>query len=202
MSSKLQAVAVVALLSVGIVVPGHADDSFEGFHLGASAGPQFGTVETTFPGSKTDLGPFGFVAGVSGGYAFSLAPGWLLDIEANFDWNDAKAELLGATSIKEGLGFGGAVSAGYEFDHSWLAYLKAGYQSTAFKVDGSDEKRLGGVLIGGGLRKSLGDGWSVKGEYSYVFYPSFTDTTYAVTWKPSTSLLKIGVDYTFDYRFW
>lgn len=202
MKSTLRLVAAAILLSVGTIVPAQADGSFEGFHLGASAGPQFGAVETTFPGSKTDLGPFGFVAGASGGYAFSLAPHWLLDLEANVDWNGAKADLLGTTSIKQGLGFGGAVSAGYEFDRSWLAYLKAGYQSTAFKVDGSDEKRLGGVLVGGGLRKGLGDGWSVKAEYDYVFYSSFTDATYGVTWKPTSSLLKLGVDYTFDYRLW
>ncbi|MGY3581819.1 hypothetical protein ACVIGB_000110 [Bradyrhizobium sp. USDA 4341] len=202
MSVKFRPALVAGLLSAAIAVPAYAGGSFEGFHLGASVGPQFGAVEATFPGAKTDLGPTGFAAGVSGGYAFSIAPRWLLDVEATFDWNDAKADLLGATSIKTGLGFGGALSVGYQFDRSWLGYAKAGYQSTAFKVEGSDEKRLGGVLLGGGLRKGLGDGWSAKAEYDYVFYPSFTDSIYGVTWKPSASILKFGVDYSFDGRLW
>jgi outer membrane immunogenic protein len=89
------------------------------------------------------------------------------------------------------------------------AFLDAG---TAFSETQTDT--LTGWTVGAGLEYALGRGWSVRGEYLYVNFPTYTTfTNPALTRQPGTvngyvtnlstkltdNIVRVGVSYKFDW---
>lgn len=177
--------------------PASAQSAFEGFHIGASVGPTVGKFQASVPAAgNLDLGATGVGGALSAGYGFGLGSGWIVDPELNIDYSNASAEVFGS-KIEMGMGYGGSVSVGYALMRDVLWYAKLGYQSTEFKITGDASKRVGGVLIGTGLKFALDDSWSVKVAYDWIPYSKISSTSLGADVSPTVNQVRVGIDYRF-----
>lgn len=82
-------------------------------------------------------------------------------------------------SFEKVWGWGGGLMAGAEVSRGTLLYAKGGFVQGNFKISGADvtaangfdtAPTIDGFTIGGGLRQSIGSGWSIGAEYLYTKY--------------------------------
>ena len=106
-----------------------------------------------------------------------------------------------AKYAEKGLTYGGAVRVGVLATDDTLFYAKALVENTNFKqtvsFGGSGDKTLTGVGIGGGVEVAVWPKTTLRLEYDYTSYESFSQSYLGLTEKdePSNSNVSIGLSY-------
>ena len=190
--------------------------SWTGFYIGGDVGalwtrgnarfdplpdvPFFGV----FPNAG-DLNKTAFVGGLHAGYNRQLSPSWVVGVEADWSWTDAKGSftqswisIIGPTprptaltNMSLGLNWLATVRGriGYLIAPTALAYFTGGaafadvdYTASANNEPPSDyvssasfSKTAFGYVLGGGLEWALWRNWSFRAEY--LFYHLNTSAT-------------------------
>lgn len=101
--------------------------------------------------------------------------------------------------------YGGAILPGVRVNENSLIYARVGYNRTFFKATESGDEGpnlntstwLGGINYGLGMETAIYDNFSVRGEYTYTSFNSFSSAI-ATRFSPSDSQFVLGLIYHFD----
>ena len=154
-----------------------------------------------------DLNKTGFVGGLHAGYNWQVSPAWVVGIEGDWSWTDAKGSFSQPwVSIITGVRPGTLTSM--SADPKWLATIRGriGYlvvpnallyftgggawadvdysasainETSTYVASTSLSKTASGYVLGGGLEWALWNHWSVRAEY--LFYHLNTANVAVVT---------------------
>ncbi len=166
--------------------------TWTGVYVGAQIGYQWGTSTTGLAataGGPVVIGlpnysPSGVVGGAHIGYNYQIGP-LVAGLEGEVDGTNYK----GGNTVP-GFTYGtredieGSIRGrlGYAFDHALIyatggaafAGLKNTYTGVGGVFDGPSKTRVGWT-VGGGLEYAIDNNWSVRGEYRYTDYGTYSD---------------------------
>jgi outer membrane immunogenic protein len=196
--------------------------SWTGCYVGGNVGGLWARKEwsnTTFPGSGTSFDADSWLGGVQVGCNYQFAGGWVIGIQGDYDWSDAKGsgnDLFFAetdrTKIKSLASVTGRI--GYSWDR-FLGYVKGGvawerddhtvYDNTTGFLVGSASATRSGWTVGVGGEYAFTDWLSGFVEYDYYdFGTSGTTLTTPggfflsnVDIKETKSVAKVGLNIRF-----
>jgi outer membrane immunogenic protein len=197
--------------------------SWAGFYVGGQVGYAFGRDNAGILGS----GPFsdsptGVIGGAHAGYNFALpvfGSGGVFGIEGDVDGSDYRRTVAvgGAGnapffpssqirnniqgSIRGRLGFAVDRALFYATGGAAFADFRTNY-ATTLGFDSLSHTRVG-YTVGGGVEYAITDTWSLRGEYRYSDFGSFTDFAPAsgfglVRRHESEQRAQVGFSYKFE----
>ncbi|MGB3282668.1 MAG: outer membrane protein [Methylovirgula sp.] len=195
--------------------------TWTGLYVGAQAGYEWGTtsayLETypgdVFAGTATGVSPSGVVGGGHIGYNFQITQ-FVIGVEGDFEGTSASASALegGGALFHENAEIQGSVRG--RFGWAWDRVLIYGTGGVAFASirDTStlgalvDSQTIGraGWTAGGGIEYALDPNWSVRAEYRYTDYGSYslplynTDAGFAARLRNTDNRVEAGFSYKFD----
>jgi outer membrane immunogenic protein len=194
--------------------------SWTGCYVGGNVGGLWAHKEwsnNTFPGSGTSFDADSWVGGVQGGCNYQFAGGFVIGIQGDYDWSDAKGSGFDnffaetdRTKIKSLASVTGRV--GYAWDR-FLGYVKGGYawerddhtiwDQSGFLLASASATR-GGWTVGIGGEYAFTDWLSGFVEYDYYDFGTkgtsfvFPDGSFAnVDIKETKSVAKVGLNIRF-----
>jgi outer membrane immunogenic protein len=163
-----------------------------GGHIGGAWGEEVGsTLNTTalaLAGTQTPGNYNGFLGGVQAGYNYQISPNWVIGIEGDWSWTNAKGTTTTA-SLVPGVTLGGSTTVkwystltgrvGYTAGN-WLLYVKGGgawsnadYNGNAMAgavtlQNATTSVTHNGWTVGAGLEFMLTGNWTARAEYNYL----------------------------------
>jgi outer membrane immunogenic protein len=133
-----------------------------------------------------------FIGGVHAGYNWRFAPTWVVGIEADWSWTNAKASFtqpwvntvtgvrpnaLASVSLSEDAIATVRARIGYLVTPAALVYFTGGAAWAKFDYAGNSHNELSTFIaqsqfyvLGGGLEYAFYDNWSVRAEYLYYHF--------------------------------
>ena len=195
--------------------------NWTGFYIG-------GHVGGDFAGNNSLSGNGGrFLGGVQGGFDYQFAPNWVTGIEAEYSWmtrNNNGVTFPGGVVVTDRDNQLGSVTG--RVGYTWgpgMIYVTGGGALTGVQATGgatlisgetatlSNSTTLSGWVVGAGYEYMIAPNWAVRGEYLYYGFSGNNTTTPTLTFpiagvtvagntgKLNTSVVRIGVDYKFDW---
>lgn len=185
--------------------------SWSGLYGGISGGYAFGENEINDPTGAVvgKLKPAGGFGGAQIGYNSQFSPHWLIGAEVDISGGKIDDDInpAGVTGKNEFNAFGTARTRfGYVQDR-WLVYGTAGaiwlrdkYTAAAGTPDTDASQYHVGWVFGGGLEYAVDQRWSWKLEYLYAPFDRSHNTisTTTISWDPTFSLVRVGLNYKFS----
>jgi len=168
----------------------------------------------------------GAIGGLFGGYGMYFQNLYYLALEiyGNYSGASTSYNYLGSspgelndrlhTKVNARGSYGISVLPGIKLNDSTLAYLRLGYnranikgQESSTNFDGvafsvSNSNWTGGFNYGIGLESVVWDNFSVRGEFNYTSYSSFSDPITETRFSPANGTFMVGLVYHFDQRMW
>lgn len=166
----------------------------------------------------------GAIGGLFGGYGMYFQNLYYLGLEIYGNYSGASQSFT-STYVPVGLvgnsiytkfnargSYGISVLPGIKLNDSTLAYVRLGYNRVNLKgtgtlnfdgtiISGSSSNWTGGFNYGIGLESVVWDNFSVRGEFNYTSYSSFT-TVAGNKFSPANGTFMVGLVYHFDQRLW
>lgn len=155
-----------------------------------------------------------FVGSIFAGYGQYFNNMFYLAGELNYNFSDAEAKYsvgnaLSAynASISGRNSFGVSLIPGVKVTDASLLYAKIGYVRTNFKATESQtgaltgnyntsvSKNVSGTDYGVGMETLVSDKLSVRAEYNYINYNSFTNATSGSKFSPKDNQFMVGLVY-------
>src|SRR5882757_5833375 len=146
--------------------------SWTGCYVGGNVGGLWARKEwsnDTFPGSGTSFDANSWLGGIQVGCNYQFAGGWVIGIQGDYDWTDAKGTGTDTffletdqTKIKSLASVTGRI--GYSWDR-FLGYVKGG---VAWERDDHSVFDATGFLIGSASATRTGWTIGVGGEYAFT----------------------------------
>lgn len=196
------------------------------YWAGPYVGANFGAALSAGEDALTPIGsgttnPSGVLGGIQFGYNYSVAPTWLVGIEAELDWTSAQGKANSVDPTR-------TTALSNTSDHNWYDTLsgRIGYVRGPLMLYGKGgaawmnancllqvNSGLNGMTLtnttrtgwtaGAGLEYMLGSRWSAKLEYDHLdfgrktlgFVNLFSNSA---TFKTAVNEVKAGVNYHFD----
>jgi outer membrane immunogenic protein len=170
--------------------PPPAAFSWNGCFIGVAGGGVWGrSRHDGFPPGPTELTPFfdvsGGLAGVEYGCNYQFS-GWAIGTESDFSWTNKRGSANDTgpggvptfvSTTKEHWLSTTRARIGPTWDRTWL-YVTGGFALASVEADlntnipgfplFAERRTQHGWTVGAGIEQSLGNNWSVKGEYLYV----------------------------------
>ncbi|MDR3463047.1 MAG: porin family protein [Beijerinckiaceae bacterium] len=182
--------------------------SWTGLYVGGQIGYAFGRDSSTIaaaPGIASGTSPSGVLGGAHIGYNFEPSIGGLvLGVEGDVNGSSYSATASGLYTIKSPIDGSIRARAGFAVDRA-LFYATGGAAFASFNNnyasgDSSSTTRVG-YTVGGGIEYALTNDWSVRAEYRYSNFGTFTDTLpiagTSVSHKETENQVQAGFSYKF-----
>lgn len=156
---------------------------------GVSVGATFSAASLGDGSTSIDIGTQAASIGLEVGCDYRVAPLFSIGALGRYDWNNAKASLLGADATVDGI-WAVAGKATWHMNTGTDLYGLLGYSGTTFKIeDLSDNRR--GVLYGIGLETKIADSpVNLFAEWSRTDFKE--SDIGGVSLKPSVDVVRIG----------
>lgn len=190
----------------------------DGFYVGGQIGRDVYGVRTSYGigalAGTTRLRAGGWLGGLFLGYGRYMSDAFYLGGEVYGNWSGARGTL---TSIATGVGtysnrftargnWGLSILPGMRVNDTSLAYIRLGYNWTRLRLRETEtvgvassataSSSRGGFNYGLGLETLLVDNWSLRTEYNYTRYRSFS-TVYGTSVRAADNQFTLGLKYTF-----
>ena len=181
--------------------------TWTGFYIGGQVGYGFG--EDSLNGRVTH--PHGVLGGAHIGYNFAGIPGFglgtgglVFGVEGDVDGTDYR-DTVGVTTIKSNIQGSARGRLGFAVDRA-LFYATGGAAIAEFDttytapiVAVPSHTRVG-YTVGGGVEYAITTQWSLRAEYRYSDFGSFTDPVGRVvnTRRETMQRAQVGFSYKFD----
>ena len=200
--------------------------TWTGIYVGGQIGYEFGRDAFQYGGILpyvygAGYRPDGVVGGAHVGYNFSsqglfgnlLGAGGVIGIEGDVNgsgYSRSVGVIPGVTlstrtpidgSIRGRIGFAYDRALFYATGGAAFADLRNGYTNFGFPANVSIGHTRIGYTVGGGVEYAVTNNWSVRAEYRYTDYGTYTDFPYgavAVRHKETDNRVQIGFSYKFD----
>jgi opacity protein-like surface antigen len=186
---------------------------WSGPYLGADFGGSWSNGIANIAGAAWDPGATAFIGGFELGYNWQRGD-FLVGVEGDFDGSvfarppallPTSPGLVQASAHQDWISTLGA-RFGMTSD-KWLVYGKVGggwarQGATLNFPNGTSwtgANASGGWLLGGGLEYAFKPNWTVKLEYDFLGFDTWTASTVpVVSWSRDVQMIKMGVNYKFD----
>jgi outer membrane immunogenic protein len=196
--------------------------TWTGFYVGGQLGDRFGTSSSilfptaTPPAGGANLGkyfPNGVTGGAHVGYNYQICM-FVAGVEADMEGSSYRgSQTAGAATLQTTSGFDSSLRGrlGIAVDHA-LFYTTGGVAFAPFRnqifaggtVDDQTNWRTGWTL-GGGLEYALNNNWSLRAEYRYTDYGTYSDVlnnttggALSVRKHDTDNAVRAGFSYKFD----
>ena len=181
--------------------------SWTGFYVGGQVGYGFG--EDHLNNGLTH--PHGVIGGGHIGYNFAGIPGFglgtgglVFGVEGDVDGTDYR-DTVGTATLKNNIQGSARGRLGFAVDRA-LFYATGGAAFAEFKttyaapVFAAPSSTRVGYTVGGGVEYAITTQWSLRAEYRYSDFGSFTDTVGAVANRRRETMQRaqVGFSYKFD----
>jgi outer membrane immunogenic protein len=182
--------------------------SWTGAYIGGQAGYNFGHDTATPAGlGPNGIQPSGVVGGGHIGYNYEAGSSLVVGIEGDIEGSSARSAstaYFGSYTVRSPVQGSIRGRAGFAVDRA-LFYATGGVAFATFNdsyaTGGSASASRAGYTIGGGVEYAISDRWSVRGEYRFSNFGTFTDTLSSVpttvTHKENQSRAEVGFSYKF-----
>jgi outer membrane immunogenic protein len=180
--------------------------SWSGLYAGGQIGYAFGDDADTRVITSVSTSPSGVLGGAHIGYNFEPALGGIvLGLEGDVNGSSYTATSANYYTIKSPVNGSIRARAGFAVDRA-LFYATGGAafasfnDSYVFSGDSSSTTRVG-YTVGGGIEYAVTNEWSVRAEYRYNNFGTFTDTLpiagTTVSHKETENQVLAGFSYKF-----
>jgi outer membrane immunogenic protein len=182
--------------------------SWTGLYVGGQVGYGFGNDTATPAGfAPNGIKPSGVLGGAHIGYVYQTGSSLVVGLEGSIDGSSVSstsAAFLGSYTVKSPVQGSIRGRAGFAVDRA-LFYATGGVAFATFNdsyaTGDSASATRAGYTVGGGVEYAISDRWSVRGEYRFSSFGTFTDTLpnalTAVTHKDNQSRAEVGFSYKF-----
>lgn len=182
--------------------------SWTGLYVGGQLGYGFGNDTATPTGiAPNGIKPSGVLGGGHIGYAYQTGGNFVVGLEGSIDGSSASSSspaFLGSYSVKSPIQGSIRGRAGFAVDRA-LFYATGGVAFATFNdsyaTGDSSSANRAGFTVGGGVEYAISDRWSVRGEYRFSNFRTFTDmlanAPTSVGHKDNQSRAEIGFSYKF-----
>jgi len=191
----------------------------DGPYIGAGIGYETNRVKvssTTLTSTNPALSANGWSGSIFAGYGSYFDRFYLAgEILAKFSNADSSynASLPGVISYDADFRaretYNISILPGVKASESTLLYARLGYSRTSFRANenlsvlgttvanNSDTRWLNGINYGVGIETAIAENTSIRGEYTYTSYNSFTTNTFDTKFSPSNTSYTLGLIYHF-----
>ncbi|MGD0635540.1 MAG: outer membrane protein [Beijerinckiaceae bacterium] len=181
--------------------------SWTGLYVGGQIGYAFGNDNDTrvIPAISASTNPSGVLGGAHIGYNFDPGLGGVvLGLEGDINGSSYTATASGLYTIKSPVQGSIRGRAGFAVDRA-LFYATGGaafatFNDTYTSGDSSSTTRVG-YTVGGGVEYAVTNEWSVRAEYRYSDFGTFTDTLPIAGTTVSHKETENQVTAGFSYKF-
>jgi outer membrane immunogenic protein len=197
--------------------------TWTGIYVGGQVGYEFGKLSSFASATATGAGlasasssPKGVIGGAHIGYNYQIGPNFVVGVEGDVDGTSTKAAYgfnpFLSANYKQGVMGSVRGRVGYAVDRA-LFYATGGvafggvkniYFNLPGAVDSDSQTRVG-YTAGGGVEYAFTNNWSLRVEYRYTDFGSYTDVLSNTTGggvkvhhKDTDNRVQAGFSYKFD----
>jgi outer membrane immunogenic protein len=185
---------------------------YVGGQVGYSFGRDIGTTVIGAPrgnfGTATNvIHPNGIIGGAHAGYNYQFGGNFVAGLEGDIEGSSDSASsgaFFGSYKVQSPVKASIRGRVGFAVDRT-LFYATGGAAFATFRdsyaTGDSTSPSAVGYTVGGGIEYAISNNWSVRGEYRFSSFGSFTDTLpiagTTVSHKDNTSQAELGFSYKF-----